>query len=169
MKKLFLIASLLTSSIIIFGQGSISLQASNIKTLDTEVYKSIEGLWNTPSDGDMDIVLNVNHIGEFTLSIIPAFEFTNITIAEQSQIIKENVVEKGYFKIINTIHQDITNNIISANMEILLNGELSTNILEITFGKIFILNADNTNDNIGTNNSTNSTTNNMIKELFLLR
>ena len=164
MKKLFLIASLLTSSIIIFGQGSISLQASNIKTLDTEVYKSIEGLWNTPSDGDMDIVLNVNHIGEFTLSIIPAFEFTNITIAEQSQIIKENVVEKGYFKIINAIHQDITNNIISANMEILLNGELSTNILEITFGKVFILNT-NTNNNIGTNDSTN----NMTKELFLLR
>lgn len=158
MKKLFLIACLLLSSMIIFGQESISLQASNIQSLDVEVYKSIEGLWNTPSEGDMDIVLNVNHIGEFTLSIIPAFEFTNITIIEQAQVIKESVVDNGYFKVINTIYQDIPNNSILADMEILLNGELSTNILEITFSKVFILNTN-----------TNNSTNNNPRDLFLLR
>ena len=166
MKKLFLIASLLISSMIIFGQEIVSIQVDNMQhpSVSQAVYKSMEGLWNTPSDGDMDIILNVNPKGEFTLSIIPAFEFTNITAIEQSQVIKEHIVEKGYFKVLNTLHQDITNNIISANMEILLNGELSTNNLEITFSKVFILNSDT-----NTNNIAKSSTNHIVKELFLLR
>ena len=166
MKKLFLIASLLISSMIIFGQEIVTIQVDNMQhpSVSQAVYKSMEGLWNTPSDGDMDIILNVNPKGEFTLSIIPAFEFTNITAIEQSQVIKEHIVEKGYFKVLNTLHQDITNNIISANMEILLNGELSTNNLEITFSKVFILNSDT-----NTNNIVKSSTNHIVKELFLLR
>ena len=164
MKKLFLIASLLISSTIIFGQEMVSLQVDNLQhpSVFQEVYDSIEGLWNTPSEGDMDIILNVDTTGAFTISIIPAFEFTNMTIIEQEQIIKDSIVEKGYFQVLNTINQDLKNNSISANVEILLNGELSTNDLEITFDKVFIL---NTNKNIDSNDiSTNNP-----RDLFLLR
>ena len=146
MKKMLLIAYLLLSSTITFAQEDLS----------QEVYKSLEGLWNTPSDGDMDIILNVDNKGDFTLSIIPAFEFTNMTTAEQSKIIDENVVEEGYFKVIKNLLQDTTNNILSASMEILLNGELTTNDLVITSNQVFIIN-------------TNDSTNNTLKELFLLR
>ena len=142
MKKTLLTAYLLLSSTIIFGQEDYS----------QEVYKSIEGIWNTPSEGDMDIILNVDNKGDFALSIIPAFEFTNMTTAEQSQVIEESVVEEGYFKVLQTLQQDTENNILSANMEILLNGELTTNNLIITSNQVFII---NTNDN--------------LKELFLLR
>ena len=164
MKKLFLIASLLIFSTIIFGQEIVSLQVDNLQhpSVFQEVYDSIEGLWNTPSEGDMDIILNVDTTGEFTLSIIPAFEFTNMTILEQEQVIQDSVVENGYFKVIHTLDQNLPNNSISANVEILLNGELSTNDLEITFDKVFIL---NTNNNIGANDITN----NNPRDLFLLR
>ena len=164
MKKLFLIASLLISSIIIFGQEMVSLQVENSQhpSVFQEVYDSIEGVWNTPSEGDMDIILNVDTTGAFTISIIPAFEFTNMTIIEQEQIIQDSVVENGYFKVIHTINQNLQSNSISANVEILLNGELSTNNLEITFDKVFIL---NTNKNIDTNDISN----NNPRDLFLLR
>ena len=164
MKKLFLIACLLISSIIIFGQEIVSLQVENSQHpgVFQEVYDSIEGVWNTPSEGDMDIILNVDTTGAFTISIIPAFEFTNMTIIEQEQIIQDSVVENGYFKVIHTINQNLQSNSISANVEILLNGELSTNNLEITFDKVFIL---NTNKNIDTNDISN----NNPRDLFLLR
>ena len=164
MKKLFLIASLLIFSTIIFGQEMVSLQVDNLQhpSVFQEVYDSIEGLWNTPSEGDMDIILNVDTTGAFTISIIPAFEFTNMTILEQEQVIQDSVVENGYFKVIHTLDQNLPNNSISANVEILLNGELSTNDLEITFDKVFIL---NTNKNIDSNDiSTNNP-----RDLFLLR
>ena len=164
MKKLFLIASLLIFSTIIFGQEIVSLQVDNLQhpSVFQEVYDSIEGLWNTPSEGDMDIILNVDTTGAFTISIIPAFEFTNMTILEQEQVIQDSVVENGYFKVIHTLDQNLPNNSISANVEILLNGELSTNDLEITFDKVFIL---NTNKNIDSNDiSTNNP-----RDLFLLR
>ena len=164
MKKLLLVACLLISSIIIFGQEKVSLQVDNLQhpSVFQEVYDSIEGVWNTPSEGDMDIILNVDTTGAFTISIIPAFEFTNMTIIEQEQIIQDSVVENGYFKVIHTINQNLQSNSISANVEILLNGELSTNNLEITFDKVFIL---NTNKNIDTNDISN----NNPRDLFLLR
>ena len=142
----------------------VSLQVDNLQhpTVFQEVYDSIEGVWNTPSEGDMDIILNVDTTGAFTISIIPAFEFTNMTIIEQEQIIQDSVVENGYFKVIHTINQNLQSNSISANVEILLNGELSTNNLEITFDKVFIL---NTNKNIDTNDISN----NNPRDLFLLR
>ena len=132
MKKLLLLFYLFIPSIIIFAQEDFS----------QDIYNSLEGIWNSPSDGDMDIILNITSTGKFTLSITPSFNFTNQMTREHSRALKKLMPEAGYFKIIDIPNQNEPFNV---KMEILLNGELSTNDLEINENRIFII---NTNSNL---------------------
>ncbi len=132
MKKLLLLFYLFIPSIIIFAQEDFS----------QDIYNSLEGIWNSPSDGDMDIILNITSTGKFTLSITPSFNFTNQMTREHSRALKKLMPETGYFKIIDIPNQNEPFNV---KMEILLNGELSTNDLEINENRIFII---NTNSNL---------------------
>ncbi|MDK2818369.1 MAG: hypothetical protein KFW21_02835 [Spirochaetota bacterium] len=131
MKKILLFY-LFIPSIIIFAQEDIS----------QNIYTSLEGIWNSPSNGDMNIILNITSKGEFTLSITQSFNFTNKMTREHSKAMKKLIPETGYFKIIDIFNQNEPFNV---KMEILWNGELSTNNLEINENKIFII---NTNSNL---------------------
>lgn len=111
-----------------------------------EAYQLLNGLWNAESDGDMDVILNVDMQGKFELSVIPAFEYTNMSAAEQSNIIQEFVSTEGYFKILKVL-SPIDNGILTES-EILLNGELSTNIINLTENKVFIYNTNSKSQEI---------------------
>ena len=139
MKKLLLLFYLFIPSIIIFAQEDFS----------QDIYNSLEGIWNSPSDGDMDIILNITSTGKFTLSITPSFNFTNQMTREHSRGLKKLMADTGFCKVIDIPNQNEPFNV---KMEILLNGELSTNDLEINENRIFIIN-----------------TNSNLSELFLTR
>lgn len=103
----------------------------NLSTIFAEesAYKVLEGLWNAESDGEMDIILNVDAQGIFDMSIISAFEYTNMTIEERDAVIAQYVMTKGHFKVLNTL--DPIDEGILIEMEVLLNEELTTNIFNL--------------------------------------
>lgn len=102
-----------------------------------KIYQSLQGVWNGASQGEMDIIFTIDNQGAFALSIIPAFEYTNMSSAQQSNIIAEYSLETGYIKVLKTFTT------VNSEMEILLNGELTTNILEINANSVFIINSNN--------------------------
>ncbi len=93
---------------------------------------ALTGVWNANSEGDMDIAISVDETGAFDLAILPAFEFDNMTEEEQMAIISEYTSTKGHFKVLDS-------SITPVQTEILLNGEFSTNFLEITPTHIYII------------------------------
>ncbi|MGL4677039.1 MAG: hypothetical protein ACRCWI_05175 [Brevinema sp.] len=110
-----------------------------------QAYILLQGLWSSPInenyDEEMDIIFNIDATGKYTLSVIPIFEYESMTREQQLDIIQKYVSTKGYFNIINIMNTSPEKTV--AQTEILLNEEISTNILEITPSQIYIINTNN--------------------------
>ncbi len=103
--------------------------------IPAEVYPALHGIWTSNSEGEMDIFMTFGDDGSFKLSVVPAFEFQGLSAKEQTAIIEDCVSGEGRFKVLNA--QNSVKGV-SAQTEILLNGETTTNTLLITEKQIFI-------------------------------
>lgn len=110
--------------------------AQNTQNTIEAIYPKLDGLWRSPHSGELDIFFTITN-GNFTVSIVPLFEYTNLSTQQQKTIIKENIPDSsGYFEILSILKSH--NNSDKVCTIILLNDELSTNIIDITTDKIYI-------------------------------
>ncbi|MGL5956734.1 MAG: hypothetical protein ACRC0X_09115 [Brevinema sp.] len=113
-----------------------------------QAYEMLQGIWSAHNELEeqIDIIFNIDSTGQYELSLITIDEDTDIE--QQSTMIQQYIPTQGYFKIIETLSNSTEQ--ILVQTEILLNEEISTNLLEINVSNVYII-----NDN--------------IKELFLKR
>jgi hypothetical protein len=107
-----------------------------------QVYEFLEGAWVAPQSGELDMFFYFQKEGYFTITMKPVFEYSNLSIMEQSLALATMQTEEENSISVFRFLEDISEQeglVIEA--EILLNEEYSTNILDITKDKIYIYDA----------------------------
>lgn len=116
-----------------------SLITSPNYTQYEDIYQKLEGIWKSPSSNtELDVFFDILPSGDFSLSVIPAFEYSNLSATQQSNIIQKNVTSEGYFCILET-SGNTEKYPVNAYVEILLNEEISSNWISITKKTIYLI------------------------------
>ncbi|MGL4388926.1 MAG: hypothetical protein ACRCTJ_06005 [Brevinema sp.] len=103
-----------------------------------DIYTILEGIWQSPAEGELTAYFNFNNKGNFTISVVPDFEYDKLTAEQQEEVIKQNTADiQGYIKIIKPLSHLPHQQGLGAEAEIYLNGEKSTNNIDVTETKIY--------------------------------
>jgi len=134
MKKMLILLLLITP---LFSQDNIN-----------DYYQKIDGLWKSPNSGELDVFFTIED-GDFTISLIPIFEYDKLSSMKQKQIIQDNIKDSsGYFEFLKILKEPSNQHGTIIKSIIFLNEELSTNHIEITKDEIFIYDIDSDQKNI---------------------
>lgn len=109
-----------------------------------DIYKLLEGTWHSPPSAELDVVFSIIEDGNFTIMVNPVFEYSNLSTTDQSIAIEANISEEqGFFNLLSFLENNSKVEGVMVEMEIFLNNEYSTNIIDITQDKLYIYDKQN--------------------------